>query len=87
MEKARAIQGGAFRNLAGSVRRERLHRASGTAASTKAGTPYCITVDFETLEDQSVTVRHRDSMQQERVAIDALERYIRDQIKSWQPEA
>lgn len=53
----------------------------------EAGTPYCITVDFESLEDQSVTVRHRDSMQQERVAIDALERYIRDQIKSWQPEA
>ncbi|MCC5934505.1 MAG: glycine--tRNA ligase [Balneolales bacterium] len=53
----------------------------------EAGTPYCITVDFESLEDQSVTVRHRDSMQQERVAIDALERYIRDQIKSWQPES
>lgn len=53
----------------------------------EAGTPYCITVDFESLEDQSVTVRHRDSMQQERVAIDALERYIRDQIRSWQPES
>ena len=37
------------------------------------GTPYCITVDFETLDDQTVTVRERDSMQQERVPIDKLE--------------
>ena len=36
------------------------------------GTPYCITVDFETLEDQAVTVRDRDTMEQERVGIDAL---------------
>jgi glycyl-tRNA synthetase len=33
------------------------------------GTPFCVTVDFESLEDQAVTIRHRDSMQQERVAI------------------
>ncbi|MFL2690672.1 MAG: glycine--tRNA ligase [Candidatus Actinomarina sp.] len=33
------------------------------------GTPYCITVDFETLDDKSVTIRNRDSMEQERVAI------------------
>ncbi len=53
----------------------------------EAGTPYCITVDFETLDDQAVTVRHRDTMAQERIPIDGLERYISDQIKSWQPEA
>ncbi|QIK83798.1 glycine--tRNA ligase [Sanguibacter sp. HDW7] len=34
------------------------------------GTPFCITVDFDTLEDQAVTIRHRDSMEQERVALD-----------------
>ena len=34
------------------------------------GTPYCITVDFETLDDQAVTIRERDSMKQERVALD-----------------
>jgi len=34
------------------------------------GTPYCITIDFETLEDQAVTIRERDSMAQERVALD-----------------
>ncbi len=36
------------------------------------GTPYCITVDYESLENNTVTIRHRDSMQQERISIDAL---------------
>jgi len=36
------------------------------------GTPFCVTVDGQTLEDGTVTVRHRDTMQQERVAISAL---------------
>ncbi|EID52859.1 glycine--tRNA ligase [Saccharomonospora xinjiangensis] len=40
------------------------------------GTPYCVTVDFDTLEDHAVTVRERDSMAQERVAIDKLESYL-----------
>ncbi|KEI44210.1 glycine--tRNA ligase [Saccharopolyspora rectivirgula] len=40
------------------------------------GTPYCVTVDFDTLSDQAVTVRERDSMSQERVAIDKLEEYL-----------
>jgi glycyl-tRNA synthetase len=33
------------------------------------GTPYCVTIDFQTLDDQAVTIRDRDTMQQERVAI------------------
>lgn len=40
------------------------------------GTPYCVTVDFDTLEDNCVTVRERDSMQQERVAIADLDEYL-----------
>ncbi|MCK5615438.1 glycine--tRNA ligase, partial [Candidatus Pacearchaeota archaeon] len=40
------------------------------------GTPYCITVDFDTLEDESVTVRDRDSMEQERVKIGELKEYL-----------
>ena len=36
------------------------------------GTPFCVTVDHQTLEDRTVTVRHRDTMEQERVAIDDL---------------
>ncbi|HWV27016.1 MAG TPA: glycine--tRNA ligase [Aeromicrobium sp.] len=39
------------------------------------GTPYCITVDFDTLDDQAVTIRERDSMQQERVGL--------DQVTAW----
>jgi len=38
----------------------------------EAGTPYCITVDFQTLEDNTVTIRHRDTAEQERVALDQL---------------
>ncbi|CAN5236749.1 glycine--tRNA ligase [soil metagenome] len=40
------------------------------------GTPYCVTVDFETLDDQAVTVRERDSMKQERVALDQVAGYL-----------
>jgi len=40
------------------------------------GTPFCVTVDFDTLDDKAVTVRHRDSMQQERIAIDDLYGYL-----------
>jgi len=40
------------------------------------GTPYCVTVDFETLDDRAVTIRERDSMQQERVALDQVEGYL-----------
>jgi len=41
------------------------------------GTPFCVTVDFESLEDQAVTVRERDSMKQERIAIDQLNDWLR----------
>ena len=44
------------------------------------GTPLCITFDFESLEDNCVTVRDRDTMQQERISIDALEDYIASRI-------
>ena len=40
------------------------------------GTPFCITVDFDTLEDQAVTIRERDTMAQERVALDQVEAYL-----------
>jgi glycyl-tRNA synthetase len=44
------------------------------------GTPYCVTVDFDTLDDQAVTVRERDSMRQDRVGIDALESYLAERL-------
>jgi glycyl-tRNA synthetase len=40
------------------------------------GTPFCVTVDYQTLEDGTVTVRHRDTAEQERVAIDQLEEHF-----------
>lgn len=44
------------------------------------GTPFCITVDHQTLEDKTVTIRYRDTMQQERVAIDKLNAIIDDKV-------
>jgi glycyl-tRNA synthetase len=40
------------------------------------GTPFCVTVDFDSLTDQAVTVRERDTMSQERIAIDQVESYL-----------
>ena len=45
------------------------------------GTPYCITVDFDSLEDRAVTVRERDTMAQERVAIDELYAYLAERLR------
>ncbi|WP_084773400.1 glycine--tRNA ligase [Nonomuraea candida] len=44
------------------------------------GTPFCITVDFDTLEDQAVTIRERDTMAQERISIDGVESYLRQHL-------
>jgi len=44
------------------------------------GTPYCVTVDFESLQDQAVTVRERDSMKQERIGIDGLVSYLSERL-------
>jgi len=44
------------------------------------GTPYCVTVDHQSLEDQTVTLRERDSMQQERVSVDDLKKLIVDKV-------
>ena len=45
------------------------------------GTPYCVTVDFDTLEDESVTIRDRDTMEQVRVKIDEIEKWIEEKIQ------
>lgn len=44
------------------------------------GTPFCLTVDHQTLEDNTVTIRHRDTMTQERVSIDDLSKIIGEQV-------
>ena len=48
----------------------------------EAGTPFSVTIDGETLSARTVTVRHRDSMQQDRVALDQLAAFVRDRIRA-----
>ncbi len=47
------------------------------------GTPFCVTVDFETINDQAVTVRHRDTMVQERIPMSQLNSYLAGKLKSF----
>ena len=49
----------------------------------EAGTPFGITVDHQTTEDQSVTLRHRDTQSQDRVAIDQLIKSINDSMENY----
>ena len=44
------------------------------------GTPYCVTVDFDSLEDRQVTVRDRDTMAQDRIAIEKVVDYLSDRL-------
>ncbi|HXF36427.1 MAG TPA: glycine--tRNA ligase [Actinomycetota bacterium] len=46
----------------------------------EVGTPFCVTVDFDTLQDRQVTVRDRDSMQQDRLPIEGLVAYLRERL-------
>jgi len=44
------------------------------------GTPFCVTVDFETLQDDAVTVRERDSMHQERIGLGQVDAFLRKHL-------
>lgn len=50
-------------------------------AQDEIGTPACITIDYQTLEDQTITVRHRDTTQQERIKVDQLESYLHNMLR------
>lgn len=50
------------------------------------GTPVCVTVDFESLDDEAVTIRERDSMKQIRVPISGLSQALSDSLESMQPK-
>jgi len=52
----------------------------------EAGTPFCVTVDFDGLEDDTVTIRYRDDMKQDRIPVDKLASVIRDGISGWESE-
>jgi glycyl-tRNA synthetase len=47
----------------------------------EAGTPYCFTVDGQTLQDRTVTIRDRDSLQQERIPLDRVAEKLRDLLR------
>ena len=49
----------------------------------EAGTPFCVTIDFDGLDDNTVTIRYRDDMKQERVSVDKLESVIRQNMNNW----
>ena len=46
----------------------------------EVGTPFCVTVDFDTLEDRQVTVRERDSMTQDRIPVENLVSYLAERL-------
>ena len=46
------------------------------------GTPFCVTIDFDTLEDNTVTIRDRDTMKQERIKISELEQFIFSKVNA-----
>jgi glycyl-tRNA synthetase len=50
----------------------------------EVGTPFAVTVDFDTLNDAAVTVRHRDTTRQDRISMTQLKTYLRDKIREWQ---
>jgi glycyl-tRNA synthetase len=50
------------------------------ARMDEAGTPYCVTIDSDTLSDQTVTVRHRDTLEQTRIGLDGVGSFLADQI-------
>jgi glycyl-tRNA synthetase len=47
----------------------------------EVGTPYCVTLDFDSIEDHAVTIRERDAMTQERVAIDGVVDYLGSRLR------
>lgn len=51
-------------------------------AQDEIGTPWCITVDFDSLKDSAVTIRDRDTTKQERVSIDSIEDYLQEKLES-----
>ena len=79
VEKARAIYKMLSRRFAVAWD-ERGNIGKRYYAQDEIGTPFCVTVDFQTLEADSVTVRQRDSMAQERIAVQELAAYFHDKL-------
>lgn len=79
VEKARDVFNGLSRRYA-IAWDERGNIGKRYYAQDEIGTPFCITIDFQTLDDDTVTIRDRDTMLQERVKVDSLERTLSDRL-------
>jgi len=81
VEKAREIYIDLKKNINGMIAwDDRGNVGKRYYAQDEIGTPFCITVDFDTLNDQAVTVRDRDTMKQERVNINELKNYLESKL-------
>lgn len=81
-EKAQAVYKNLKKEINGIVQYDdRGNIGKRYLAQDEIGTPYCITVDFQTLEDNTVTVRNRDTATQERIGIDQLASYIKKNLE------
>ena len=47
----------------------------------EAGTPYCVTIDFDTLEDNTVTIRDRDTMEQKRMTVEEIIKFVNKEME------
>ncbi|MGA2229955.1 MAG: His/Gly/Thr/Pro-type tRNA ligase C-terminal domain-containing protein, partial [Tepidisphaeraceae bacterium] len=52
------------------------------ARMDEIGTPFCVTIDGQTMQDQTVTIRHRDTQKQERIAIDKVKTFLIEQLSA-----
>ena len=82
-EKAKEIEAGLRRARIATFYDEKGAIGRRYRRQDEVGTPYCITVDGDTLSDNVVTVRHRDSMEQEKVAVADLREYLEEASRCW----
>lgn len=80
VEKARNIYGNLRKSDIRVAWDERGNIGKRYLAQDEIGTPWCVTVDYQTLEDDTVTIRDRDTTRQERVAVDRLEAWVKNQL-------
>jgi len=80
--KAREVYEGLLGNINGKIQwDDRGNIGKRYLAQDEIGTPFCITIDYQTLEDNTVTIRHRDTAEQERVGVDSLNTYINSKLQ------
>jgi glycyl-tRNA synthetase len=81
VDKARLVYGGLKASFGSIAWDDNGNIGKRYRRQDEIGTPFCIVIDFETLEDQSVTVRDRDTAKQDRVLISELETYLKEKLQ------